>query len=74
MIPKIVLKASQEELYSIFRNYSDVGFFCRGEIFICSASMEIMLLILSLCSIKYLLKKLKYSEIQMFFFVRISMI
>ena len=32
MIQKIVLKASQEDLYSIFRNYSDLGFFwsCRS--------------------------------------------
>ena len=59
MIQKIELKASQEELHSIFRDYSDVGFFCRGEVFICSANMEIMLLILSLCSIKISAEEVK---------------
>ena len=69
MIQKIVLKASQEELYSIFRNYSDVGFFLSPRSFYLQRKYGDNVVNIKFMFYKISAKEVKYSEIQMFLFV-----
>ena len=61
MIQKIVLKASQEDLHSIFRNYSDLGFFWSSRSFYLQRKYGD-----NVVNIKFMFYKISAKEVKVF--------